>query len=101
MDNLGKISIGEEKFFDKKPFPLTVTPNKDIQTADDSICFVKENVESILVELKKHGVILFRDFPIQNAQDFNVFALSFGWDNLPYLGGAAVRTNICGVVFTA
>jgi hypothetical protein len=101
MDNLVKISIKEEKYFNGQPFPLSVSPNETIVTLNDSIKFVNENIISIKAELKKHGVILFRDFPVQNAQDFNEFVLAFGWKNLPYLGGAAVRTNVCGVVFTA
>jgi hypothetical protein len=57
---------------------------------------------SVLLEsLLKHGAILFRGFPVNEPKDFNEFALTFGWKDLPYIGGAAVRTKICGVVFTS
>lgn len=50
--------------------------------------------------LTQHGAILFRNFPLKTAADFNEFAIAFGYENLPYIGGAAVRTNLVGVVFT-
>ena len=41
-----------------------------------------------------------RGFPIKNANDFNDFSLAFGWKELPYIGGAAVRTHVTGCVYT-
>jgi hypothetical protein len=101
METLKQISIPEEKHFDGRPFPLTVAPSEDIKTIDDAVNFVKNNYASIHKELKNHGAILFRDFPIENPKDFNDFSVAFGWENLPYIGGAAVRHNIYGVVFTS
>lgn len=101
MNKLKPISIPEERIFDGRAFPLTVGPSDDIKSLSDAIEFVKANTDSIQTELKAHGAILFRDFPIQSAQGFNEFVLAFGWKDLPYIGGAAVRSNVCGVVFTA
>ena len=53
----------------------------------------------LLESLIKHGAILFRGFPVNEPKDFNDFALTFGWQDLPYIGGAAVRKNIYGFVF--
>lgn len=101
METLKRISIPEEKTFDGTVFPLSVSPNEQIKTIEESIDFVKNNYDSIRAELKKHGAILFRDFPVQSPKDFNDFAVAFGWLNLPYIGGAAVRHNVYGVVFTS
>jgi hypothetical protein len=101
METLKRISIPEEKHFDGRPFPLTVSPNENIQSIEQAVSFIKNNYASIHKELKQHGAILFRDFPVESPKDFNDFSLAFGWDNLPYIGGAAVRTNIVGVVFTS
>ncbi len=39
----------------------------------------------------RHGAVLFRGFPVDGPQDFNDFVIPFGFDNYPYVGGAAVR----------
>jgi hypothetical protein len=101
METLKRISIPEEKHFDGRPFPLTVTPGENMQTIEKAVDFVKNNYESIHKQLKNHGAILFRDFPIESPKDFHEFSVAFGWENLPYIGGAAVRHNIYGVVFTS
>lgn len=67
-------------------FPLTVVPNYYGSTIEESVYFVESNIEEILSELRTHGAILFRDFPIADPKDFNDFALAFGWEDLPYIG---------------
>jgi len=37
---------------------------------------------------------------MRTAQDFDTFCANFGFAALPYIGGAAPRTNVCGNVFT-
>lgn len=51
--------------------------------------------------LHQTGAILFRGFPLTSASDFNHFVEAFGFLELPYVGGAAPRTNVVGRVFTA
>ncbi|XP_057773152.1 clavaminate synthase-like protein At3g21360 [Salvia miltiorrhiza] len=52
--------------------------------------------------LHKHGAILFRGFDsLATASDFNDVVEAFGYEELPYVGGAAPRTNVVGRVFTA
>ena len=41
-----------------------------------------------------------RGFPIKNPSDFNDFTVAFGWKELPYVGGAAVRKHVTGAVYT-
>ena len=80
---------------------MTLTPcNGKLKTIENCIEFLRNNLISIKSELKKHAVILFRDFPVNTTKDFNDFALAFSWENFPYIGGAALRTNFYGVVFT-
>ena len=81
-----KISIPEEKVINGNVFPLTIGPNEDTKSIEETIKFVKTNLNELLDELKNHGAILFRGFPIKEPKDFNDFALSFGWENLPYIG---------------
>jgi hypothetical protein len=102
MSELNEIPLKEEKFFDGAVFPLTLAPptTKPLKTIDDAVNFVAKNKQELLDKLLKHGSILFRGFPIQTPEDFNKFVLTFGWKDLPYIGGLAFRRNVAGVVYT-
>ncbi|KAI4965069.1 hypothetical protein ZWY2020_057561 [Hordeum vulgare] len=47
------------------------------------------------------GAVLLRGFPARTAADFDAAVEAFGYEELPYVGGAAPRTNVVGRVFTA
>ncbi|CAF0737423.1 unnamed protein product [Brachionus calyciflorus] len=96
-----KIAINEQRILNQTEFPLIFGPQTENITLENTLGYISENLDTILNELKNHGAILFRGFPINDAKDFNDFCLSFGWEDLPYIGGAAVRKNVYGVVFTA
>lgn len=52
--------------------------------------------------LARHRAILFRGFPeLQDYQDFHRFVIATGYQSMPYVGGAAVRTALTERVFTA
>jgi hypothetical protein len=53
-----------------------------------------------LLFLVQHGAVLFRGFPITSPDKLNQFVESFGFDNFPYVGGAAVRRQLAPRVFT-
>lgn len=98
-----RIKIPEQKSFNGFDFPLTYGPDQEQPplTTEAFIAYIKANYNSLMDSLLNHGAILFRGFPVNDAKDFNDFSLAFGWQDLPYLGGAAVRKNIYGVVFTS
>lgn len=96
-----QISIAEEKVFNDLAFPLTLAPTDDLKTKENVVDYIKQNYDHLMDLLLKHGAILFRGFPVMDAKDFNDFSLAFGWEDLPYIGGAAVRKNVYGVVFTS
>lgn len=81
-----KQSIAEQKQISGHVFPLTVVPHYYGMTIEEACYFVQSNLKDILDELRNHGAILFRDFPISDPIDFNEFVLSFGWEDLPYIG---------------
>jgi hypothetical protein len=69
--------IPAKSLVEKRPYqsgalmPLMVTAtNPDI----DAIGWANAERESILDDLKQHGAILFRDFPLTSAVDFELFA---------------------------
>jgi hypothetical protein len=103
MIELKAINIKEEKMFDDVVFPLTLAPpdNDKVKTIEDTLDFLNRNKQAILNELLDHGAILFRSFPVETAEEFNRFVLTFGWNDMPYVGGIAFRSNVVGVVHTA
>jgi hypothetical protein len=61
-----------------------------------------ENRGWVEAKLEEHGALLLRGFSaIQKASDFNAVVEACAWAELPYVGGAAPRTNVCGRVFTS
>lgn len=85
-------------------FPAVLIPNRSNFTdqhhnLNDVIRDHKPWLESLL---NKNGAILFRGFSsVSSASDFNDVVEAFGYDELPYVGGAAPRTNVVGRVFTS
>ncbi|XP_058074151.1 clavaminate synthase-like protein At3g21360 [Magnolia sinica] len=83
-------------------FPTVLSPNPSFVTNlsrfTDSVKKEKPWLEDVLLS---SGAILLRDFPVQTASDFNAVVEAFGYEELPYVGGAAPRTNVVGRVFTA
>ena len=102
MENLFNIvKLDEQKSFDGKPFPLTVSPKQSELKLEELLDLIKDSRDLIKDEAMKYGAILFRDFPIRTAEEFNQFIMQFGWKDMPYTGGVAFRTNIVGAVHTA
>ncbi|CAG2188371.1 unnamed protein product [Mytilus edulis] len=88
-----KLPEPQQKVFSGEVFPYIVSPAESSDLADiNKTCNWVENnrqyVESCLI---KYGAVLFRGFPIENPEMFDKFVKSFGYDALPYVGGAAPR----------
>lgn len=97
-----EIPIPQQKLYDGIRFPITVSPGPTAPSSlshfTQSIQFHRPFLESLL---HKSGAVLFRGFSMKTASDFNDVVEAFGYDELPYVGGAAPRTNVIGRVFTA
>ncbi|CAN1138845.1 Clavaminate synthase-like protein At3g21360 [Linum perenne] len=98
-----EVTLPQQKQFDSVPFPAILTPNIQATPTTFNILTSAVKSEKPFLEslLLKSGVILFRGFPLTAASHFNDFVESFGFQELPYVGGAAPRTNVVGRVFTA
>ncbi|XP_050232361.1 clavaminate synthase-like protein At3g21360 [Mercurialis annua] len=94
-----EIEIPYQKNFNSLIFPSILTPNPlSSSSLNDSIKSENQFLDSLL---HKHGAILFRGFGVNTASDFNDVVEAFGFEELPYVGGAAPRTSVVGRVFTA
>jgi len=102
-----EISISEQKFFEGVgafPYVFGVSDEggaSERYTIEDAVEWVKTNKAFIESTLLAHGAILFRGFPTNDAAAFNSFIEAFGYENLPYVGGAAPRKQVVGNVYTA
>ncbi|KAK2971126.1 hypothetical protein RJ640_008550 [Escallonia rubra] len=98
------VEIPQQKPYNQLLFPAVLTPNpksklpNTLSLTTQAIRDQKPWLDSLLY---KSGAILFRGFPVNSASDFNDVVEAFGYDELPYIGGAAPRTNVVGRVFTA
>ncbi|MBA0785014.1 hypothetical protein Gotri_027848 [Gossypium trilobum] len=92
-----------QKHYGSFTFPSILSPNpksspSSLSVFTESIKSHKPFLDSLLL---KSGALLFRGFPVKTAKDFNDVVEAFGFEELPYVGGAAPRTNVVGRVFTA
>ncbi|KAG8490024.1 hypothetical protein CXB51_015514 [Gossypium anomalum] len=92
-----------QKHYGSFTFPSILSPNpksspSSLSVFTEAIKFHKPFLDSLLL---KSGALLFRGFPVKTAKDFNDVVEAFGFKELPYVGGAAPRTNVVGRVFTA
>ncbi|KAL9999949.1 putative TauD/TfdA-like domain, taurine dioxygenase TauD-like superfamily [Helianthus debilis subsp. tardiflorus] len=79
-------------------FPTVLIPNGDHNLKN----IIRDHKPWLQSVLHKTGAILFRGFSsVSSASDFNDVVEAFGFDELPYVGGAAPRTNVVGRVFTS
>lgn len=99
-----EIQIPQQKLYNNGiRFPSAVSPvspttSWSLSHFTQSIQTQKPFLESLLLE---SGAVVFRGFPVKTASDFNHVVEAFGYKELPYVGGAAPRTNVVGRVFTA
>jgi len=65
--------------------------------------WLKENKNSIESQLEEYGAILFKDLPIETADEFDKFVSTFNYDTFTYEESLsnAVRINKTSKVFTA
>lgn len=93
-----EIKVPGQKLVNGVPFPAVVSPPTSAVPLTHSVKSHKPFLESLLLQ---SGALLFRGFPLTTASHFNDVVEAFGYGELPYVGGAAPRTNVIGRVFTA
>ncbi|GLU22302.1 hypothetical protein SLE2022_383900 [Rubroshorea leprosula] len=92
-----------QKRYSSSAFPSVLSPNPSVTPSSLSVFTesIKTQKPFLNSLLHKAGAVLFRGFPVATAKDFNDVVEAFGFEELPYVGGAAPRTNVVGRVFTA
>ncbi|NQZ30775.1 MAG: TauD/TfdA family dioxygenase [Oceanospirillaceae bacterium] len=88
--------IDEQKQVSGLDFPLVIKPHNS-QVAENKEQFndwVAQNYPELKQRLIVHGAILFRGFPLSGADDFEQMLNHTDFENMPYVGGAAPRSQV-------
>ncbi|KAJ3305510.1 hypothetical protein HDV03_001376 [Kappamyces sp. JEL0829] len=89
------LTVPEQKVHFGQAFPLILGPSSELKTRQDTLEWAATFRDSIALELREQGAIIFRGFPgLHGAAAFQDFVDALGIKNLPYVGGAAVRHQI-------
>ncbi|RDV28936.1 SyrP protein [Alteromonas aestuariivivens] len=95
--------VDTQHTYDGDVFPQIVVNNANCKTLAETVAFVQANQAELEAKLAKAGALLFRGFPIDSAETFDVFSAAFGYPNFTYQESLsnAVRINFTERVFTA
>lgn len=96
MDKLSKRLLNEEGL------PLLCEPANGKGRKEDLLDMLKNDNRSFKELLLKHGGLLFRNFSLENAQDFaDVMAALNTGKGINYIGGDSPRDKIKGNIYTS
>lgn len=89
--------------FDDAQFPSIIVNDGSVKSLDQALAWLSENVQALKRELACTGAILFRGFPITDAESYDALFSQFSYRNFTYQESFsnAVRINHTKNVFTA
>ncbi|KAL6996401.1 hypothetical protein U1Q18_006529 [Sarracenia purpurea var. burkii] len=100
-----EITVPQQRTYNGDLFPTVLSPKPDCAALASNVSVLIEAIRAhkpwLQSLLHKTGAILFRGFPVATASDLNDVVEAFGFEELPYIGGAAPRNKVVGRVFTA
>ena len=94
QDSLVKLSL----LHADRSLPLLVRP---AVRGVDLLAWASANKESIEAQLLTHGAILFRDFNLRSASDFESFIRAASGEPLEYHERSSPRTQVSGSIYTS
>lgn len=96
-------SVPGQQDYEGLPFPLVLVCRSPSPTLASTTNWLAQNRDVLAEKAAAHGAVLFRNFPLAAANDFDQFVAAFGWRNFPYDESLsnAVRVNRTPRVFTA
>ena len=89
-------------FITKEQFPLVIQPEGKAFSLGEFLEWVKAEKGEIQRQLLEGGAILLRNFPVENALDFETVIRTLDFGNfISYIGGDSPRTKITEGVYTS
>lgn len=101
--NVSPVSLPTQQAHGDSVFPYVMKCDSPDATLEQATEWVSQNSEELQDLASEHGAVLFRDFPMPTAEDFDAFITAFGMPNFPYNKSLsnAVRVNRTERVFSA
>mgnify|MGYP000014431507 FL=1 len=89
--------------FNQNQFPSIIVNDGSIAGLEQARSWINENQATLKKELACTGALLFRGFPVTDAQSYDSFFSAFGYRNFTYKESLsnAVRINYTELVFSA
>ena len=89
-------------FINKEQLPLVVQPSQTNLSKTEFFDLVSSQQQSLKAMLTQYGGLLFRDFPLQNADDFAEFIRRLATGKfIDYIGGDSPRNKIKDGIYTS
>lgn len=90
------------KFITQEKLPFVIEPIEKKISRQEFLSLLKGNKKFIQDNLLKYGGILFRNFPINNADEFSETIETLGVGKfVDYIGGDSPRSKVKGSVYTS
>ncbi len=96
-------SFPGQQSFNGTVFPFVYQADNAVASLESALAWIASQREYLLSLSTLHGAVLFRGFPLTNAEDFDAFVAAFAIENFPYQRSLsnAVRVNFTERVFSA
>jgi alpha-ketoglutarate-dependent taurine dioxygenase len=96
-------STHSTQFMTDSTFPCVIENQVGWSDMTLVLQWLDAEAEELKAQLAKTGALLFRGFPVRNAEDFDAFSAAFGYQDFTYSESLsnAVRVNFTPRVFTA
>ena len=96
------VDVDGQKVYDDKPFPLCISPDtSSVVTFESFKEWLQGHQDELDNLLREYKAVYFRNFPVENVNEFDEVVQATGYKDMPYVGGAAVRTVVTPRVFTS
>ena len=97
------IQTPEQLVFEDGVFPSILSNDMSASNMSECLAWLEKHKENIESELARSGAVLFRGFPIKEAEEFDAFSKAFAYSSFTYKDSLsnAVRINYTERVFTA
>src|SRR5688572_1489223 len=88
-------ALPHQQIHGEKTFPFYIRCESPDATRSDAEAWVADQRQTLLKLASIHGAVLFRNFPLATAEDFDAFVVALGVPNFPYKKSLsnAVRVN--------
>jgi len=103
IETINYVTLDSQLSFEDSVFPKIIFNQQKFTEVNQAGQWVQHNLAEIERQLAKSGAVLFRGFPLQDAESFDAFSAAFGYSSFTYHESLsnAVRINFTERVFTA